>query len=398
MEDKSAQHYFLSYSRTDKEAALKLAHDLKAATVNIWIDQLDIEAGSLWDAAIEKALQNCKGLLFVASKASVSSDNALNEIHYAIREKKSIIPVKIDKCKIPLLIIRHNYIDLSVDYNSGFSQLLDRLRHEEGQPTVAAGAAGSAAEINTKRQPSTVNPAKQTGKKSRIGVLAALGAGLVVITLALFLWLGDDDSDVAQNQSSSPELKIKDTTSKVSGTADSLYEAGQESYEQKEYPAALDQYQKAAQDGNISAMFELGNLYYNGEGIDRNHQTAMQWFTKAVQQGHVVAMYNLADLYENGIGVKHDYQKAMQWYTSAAEGGYKYAFANIGDLYFEGKGVGVNYKKALEWYQKAAAAGEANGTHGLAYMYEHGFGVDADRTKADELYKKAKELGYKEEE
>ena len=397
----AAQHYFLSYSRIDKEVALKLAQDLKAAHVNIWIDQLDIEPGSIWDEAIETALQNCKGMLFVASHASVSSDNALNEVHYALRENKSIIPIKIDDCKIPLLIIRHNYIDLSVDYNRKFSELLNRVRHDDGQQPVSETAASSINESHFKNQPSENGPSKSLRKKGKapIGRLAAIGVVLVVVAIALFIWLGDSDDDVSQNQGSLPVESIKDAaTDKPSGTADSLYEAGMELYDQKDYSAALNHFQEAANDGSIAAMVKLGEMYSKGEGIERDDQTAIEWYTKAARQGDVVAMYSLADLYENGLGVKHDYQKAMQWYTAAADGGYKYAFANIGDLYYEGKGVGVNYKKAVEWYEKAAAAGEANGTHSLGFMYENGYGVAADQTKANDLYKKAKDLGYVEEE
>ena len=37
---------FFSYSRTDSEFVLKLAKDLRKAGANIWLDQLDIKAGS----------------------------------------------------------------------------------------------------------------------------------------------------------------------------------------------------------------------------------------------------------------------------------------------------------------------------------------------------------------
>jgi TIR domain len=36
---------FLSYARADNEFALKLAQDLRAAGVSLWVDQFDIEPG-----------------------------------------------------------------------------------------------------------------------------------------------------------------------------------------------------------------------------------------------------------------------------------------------------------------------------------------------------------------
>ena len=52
----STQKIFFSYSRADSPFALTLAKDLREAGADIWIDQLDIPAGSHWDAAVEKAL------------------------------------------------------------------------------------------------------------------------------------------------------------------------------------------------------------------------------------------------------------------------------------------------------------------------------------------------------
>jgi hypothetical protein len=41
------QTAFFSYSRDDSEFALRLAEDLKAAGANVWLNQLEIEAGHL---------------------------------------------------------------------------------------------------------------------------------------------------------------------------------------------------------------------------------------------------------------------------------------------------------------------------------------------------------------
>ena len=45
----STQKIFFSYSRADSPFALTLAKDLREAGADIWIDQLDIPAGSHWD-------------------------------------------------------------------------------------------------------------------------------------------------------------------------------------------------------------------------------------------------------------------------------------------------------------------------------------------------------------
>ena len=40
---------FFSYSRADGEFVLKLASDLRAAGIDLWLDQEDIPPGERWD-------------------------------------------------------------------------------------------------------------------------------------------------------------------------------------------------------------------------------------------------------------------------------------------------------------------------------------------------------------
>ena len=79
---------FFSYSRADQDFALKLADDLRNNNIAIWFDQLDIPTGSLWDLEIEKALKNCDTLIVIISTNSVKSKNVLDEISYAIEERR----------------------------------------------------------------------------------------------------------------------------------------------------------------------------------------------------------------------------------------------------------------------------------------------------------------------
>jgi hypothetical protein len=59
--------YFFSYARKDAEFALKLAGDLRASGVNVWIDQLDIRFGDIEGLVIEKALRDCQGMIAIMS-------------------------------------------------------------------------------------------------------------------------------------------------------------------------------------------------------------------------------------------------------------------------------------------------------------------------------------------
>jgi hypothetical protein len=115
---------FISYCRADSDFALRLAQDLKAAGAQVWIDQLDIAAGELWDNAIENALIASPRMLLVLSPASARSDNVRNEISFALEQGKTIVPVLYRDCTVPLQLQRANRIDFRADYTHGLRTLL----------------------------------------------------------------------------------------------------------------------------------------------------------------------------------------------------------------------------------------------------------------------------------
>ena len=74
-----------------------------------------------------------------------------------------------------------------------------------------------------------------------------------------------------------------------------------------------------------SAQFQLGLMYFNGQGVQQDDSKAVEWHTKAAEQGYADAQYNLGVMYANGRGVPQDFDKAVEWYTKAAGQGDAYA-------------------------------------------------------------------------
>jgi hypothetical protein len=118
---------FFSYARADAEFVLKLANDLRSAGINLWIDQLDIPAGERWDSAVESALKAAPYLLVVLSPASVESQNVMDEVAFALENKKKVVPVLRTRCAIPFRLQRLQYADFTATYDNGFTQLLSAL-------------------------------------------------------------------------------------------------------------------------------------------------------------------------------------------------------------------------------------------------------------------------------
>lgn len=123
----AAEISFFSYSRSDSAFVLKLAKDLRDAGADLWLDQLDIRAGSHWDASIEAALNMASRMIVILSPASVGSNNVMDEVSFALENNKTVIPVLLAECKPPFRLRRLQRIDFTVDYNTGLKQLLDVL-------------------------------------------------------------------------------------------------------------------------------------------------------------------------------------------------------------------------------------------------------------------------------
>ena len=122
---------FFSYSRNDSEFAVRLARDLKAGGRDVWLDQVDILPGQQWDRAIEDALTASTHMLVILSAASVESPNVMDEVSFALEERKAVIPILYKSCKIPFRLRRLQYVDFTEDYASGLGELLKALPSRE---------------------------------------------------------------------------------------------------------------------------------------------------------------------------------------------------------------------------------------------------------------------------
>ena len=132
------QKIFFSYSRIDgSDFALKLAIDLKKEGYDVWIDQEDIRAGTEWDLEVEKALETCDCLLYIETAKSVESNNVLDEVYYALEQKKKVIPLIVHDSKTPFRLQRIQHIDFEKKYEDGLKQLLSELKAKKNEQSGA---------------------------------------------------------------------------------------------------------------------------------------------------------------------------------------------------------------------------------------------------------------------
>ena len=74
---------------------------------------------------------------------------------------------------------------------------------------------------------------------------------------------------------------------------------------------------KKAESGDVTAQFELGWMYYEGNGVAKDAIKAIEWYRKAAMQGDAGAQINLGLMYSQGDGVEQDNVVAYAWFSLA---------------------------------------------------------------------------------
>lgn len=157
------------------------------------------------------------------------------------------------------------------------------------------------------------------------------------LVVGTFLFCVGCATPIAQHQVNVDELRAK----AESGDANAAVEVGalydQGVGVQKNLSEATKWYRFAAEKGNPEGQNSLGSLYQAGEGVPKNDLEAVRWYSMAADQGHRVALFNLGYMYDRGLGVPEDNRHAVELYTRAAEKGEVKAMLNLGIMYGRGE-------------------------------------------------------------
>ena len=163
---------------------------------------------------------------------------------------------------------------------------------------------------------------------------------------------------------------------------------------EQDYKRAFDYYQKGAKAGEPYCMDNLGICYFWGYGVDTDFQKSAYYNEKAAKAGIERAMFDTGLNYERGYGVSQNIEKALYWLEKAAEEEYLAAFMELGYLYFTGEYVEKDLEKSFRYYSKGAELGNPTSILPLATFYKEGLVVEKDLEKAKELYQEAYDYYY----
>ena len=145
-----------------------------------------------------------------------------------------------------------------------------------------------------------------------------------------------------------------------------------------DYKEAVRLYRLSAEQGHVSAQYNLGVMSGRGQGVPQDLKEEVRWYRLSAEQGHAKAQYNLGLMYDNGQGIPQDYKEAAKWYRLSAERGHRSAQYNLGMMSGRGEGVPQDFQEVVRLLRLAAEQEHVNAQYNLGVMHRHGLGIPRD--------------------
>lgn len=176
-------------------------------------------------------------------------------------------------------------------------------------------------------------------------------------------------------------------------------------YDAKDYGQAMDRLKPLAKMGNARAIFNIGAMHENGNGMPASNEEAAKRFIRSGELGYVAGQSAAGFMYENGRGVMRDHDEAIRWYQLAAAQGNSRAQEALGRLKAESLGtdedLNLAYRRYREQDYKAAypvilsyaEAGNEWAAHYIGLMYFNGYGVEQDEEESIKWFRFGAEYG-----
>lgn len=138
--------------------------------------------------------------------------------------------------------------------------------------------------------------------------------------------------------------------------------------------SALNDAKTLARTGDVDAQYQVGMLNH----MRGAYSQALSWYRRAALRNHPLAAYNLGLMFYEGEGVEQNYGEALNWFEKAADAGSPSAEFQLGLMHFHGQGVPKDPVKEAYWYRRAALGGDAEAQYNLAVLLSKGEGVEED--------------------
>ena len=149
---------------------------------------------------------------------------------------------------------------------------------------------------------------------------------------------------------------------------------------------AVELFQFAADKGDANAQQQLGRCYVLGIGVAINKKTGLDYMHKAADQGHSEAMHDLAVIFHDE---DNNSARRLEYLEKAAQLGNPNSQLLLGRLYANGLDVEKDEKLAFHYCQLAARQGLPGAYYGLGFLFEN-----TDAARAISYYTVSARMGF----
>ena len=104
--------------------------------------------------------------------------------------------------------------------------------------------------------------------------------------------------------------------------AEKLFNKGTELFDAGQLENALNYFEQAAQLDDKDALYQLGNAYLEGRGVDQNINKSFEYYLKSANLEHEKAQYNVGLFYLQGKLGERNMDEGLKWIKKSASHGY----------------------------------------------------------------------------
>jgi TPR repeat protein len=144
---------------------------------------------------------------------------------------------------------------------------------------------------------------------------------------------------------------------------------------------ACKQFRRLAERSDPDGEYHYGKLLLNGFAIPdgsfvQNRKVGVEFIKKAADAGHSIALWRTGNFYKNGILLQRDRHAAVECYRKSAELGEPRGMFHYGESLIE-----TNPGEAAKWFERLTSIGDSSGQFKFGSMLIDGKGVVKDVEK-----------------
>ena len=380
---------FISYSHQDADACARIDDAFaKQGNFDVWYDK-GLVPGEVYRRKIAGVIREADCFIILISNSSITSEWVIDEVEYAKKLRKKIIPIFIENVDIPddLDMILQRYHSLFWHLRSNDAQfehsLMTLFDNGETQPHGQAMVGfGNQFSESVNRQMKEL-----LDKEKQLQYDVCYSPENAVILGTAYLYGGPCSVDLgkarhyfrAAEYNGSKDGEFYLLQMKMSEQIKQTWDDPDEEFR----TPILERINQLADEGSVPAKLYLANLYWYGRyGMPKDMKKSAALYEECARAGNARAQFVMSANYYSGDGVKKDYELAKMYANLALEQRYIYAWRRWGKFYRDGLAVPQDYSKARECYENGAKVGDFNCYNKIGDMLWHGWGCDEDKAEA----------------